>query len=51
MLHLTGSQWIQADHDTKGYRTKVKVSDADLAAVALHRHDFHDDWNYTITGG
>jgi hypothetical protein len=42
---------IQAEHDTKGYRTKVKISDAELAAVALHRHDFHGDWNYTITGG
>jgi hypothetical protein len=40
---------IRAEHDTKGYRTKVKVSDAELAAVPLRRHEFHGDWNYTIT--
>ena len=40
---------IRAEHDKKGYRTKVKVSDAELAAVPLRRHEFHGDWNYTIT--
>jgi hypothetical protein len=24
------------------------VSDAQLAAVPLNRHEFHGDWNYTI---
>ena len=27
-----------------------KVSDAELAAVPLTRHDWHGEWNYTITG-
>jgi hypothetical protein len=27
----------------------VKVGDAELAAVPLTRHDFHGDWNYTIS--
>jgi len=27
----------------------VKTSDAQLAAINLTRHDFHGDWNYTIT--
>ena len=40
---------IRAEHDKKGSRTKVKVSDAELAAVPLRRHEFHGDWNYTIT--
>ena len=40
---------IQAERDYTGYRTGVKVSDAELAAVPLHRHEFHGDWNYTIT--
>ncbi|MBM3601880.1 MAG: hypothetical protein FJX35_27105, partial [Alphaproteobacteria bacterium] len=26
-----------------------KVSDAELAAINLARHEFHGDWNYTIT--
>jgi hypothetical protein len=39
---------IRAEHDTKGYRTKVKVKDEELAAVPLRQHEFHGDWNYTI---
>ena len=26
----------------------VKVSDAELAAVRITRHDWHGEWNYTI---
>ncbi len=40
---------IEAEHDHTGYRTGVKISDAQLAAVPLKRHEFHGDWNYTIT--
>jgi hypothetical protein len=40
---------IEAEHDHTGYRTGVKVGDAELAAVPLTRHDFHGDWNYTIS--
>jgi hypothetical protein len=39
---------IEAEHDTKGYRTGVKIKDAELAAVPLRPHEFHGDWNYTI---
>jgi hypothetical protein len=39
---------IRAERDQTGYRTKVKISNATLAAVPLRRHDFHGDWNYTI---
>ena len=39
---------IRAERDQTGYRTKVKISNAELAAVPLRRHDFHGDWNYTI---
>ena len=39
---------IRAEADTNVYETGVKVSDAELAAVPLTRHDFHGDWNYTI---
>jgi hypothetical protein len=27
----------------------LEVSDAQLAAVNLHPHDWHGDWNFTIT--
>jgi hypothetical protein len=39
---------IEAEHDTKGYRTGVKIKAAELAAVPLQRHEFHGDWNFTI---
>jgi hypothetical protein len=39
---------IQAAYDPNWYPTGVKVSDAELAALPLHRHDWHPDWNYTL---
>jgi len=39
---------VQAALDTNAYPTKVKVSDAEMAALALTRHAFHGDWNYTL---
>ena len=39
---------IRAERDQTGYRTRVKISNVELAAVPLRRHDFHGDWNYTI---
>lgn len=39
---------IRADHDPTQYPKGVKISDAQLAAIALTRHDWHGDWNYTI---
>jgi DNA-binding phage protein len=39
---------VQAELDPAVYPTKVKVSDADLAAVRLTPHAFHGEWNYTI---
>jgi hypothetical protein len=40
---------IQADHDPNWYPTGIKITDAQLAAVPLHPHHFHGEWNYTIT--
>jgi hypothetical protein len=40
---------IRAERDEGCYETGVKVSDKELAALPLKRHDFHGDWNYTIT--
>jgi transposase len=39
---------IYARLDERSYPDKVKVSDAQLAAVQLEGHEFHPDWNYTI---
>ena len=39
---------IQADHDPTEYPKGVKISESQLAAIPLTRHDWHGDWNYTI---
>jgi hypothetical protein len=39
---------IYAELDSGRYRTGIKVSDAELAALNLKRADFHGDWNYTL---
>jgi hypothetical protein len=40
---------VRAALDPKRYRTQVKVSDEQLAGVRIKLHDFHGDWNYTIS--
>lgn len=40
---------VKAALDTRHYDTKIKVSDADLAQLRLKRHEFHGEWNYTIS--
>jgi hypothetical protein len=40
---------VHAELDQGIYPLGVKVSDTELAAVPLARHDFHGEWNYTIT--
>jgi len=39
---------VQADLDTGHYPLGQKVTDAELAAIPLQRHDLHPDWNYTV---
>jgi Rhodopirellula transposase DDE domain len=39
---------VYARLDEADYPKGVTVSDAEIAQVHLHRHDFHGDWNYTI---
>jgi hypothetical protein len=39
---------IKAERDLGYYETGAKVSDKDLAALPLTRHEFHGDWNYTL---
>ncbi len=40
---------IRAALDPARYPTGIKVTDKDLADVALKRERFHGDWNYSIT--
>jgi hypothetical protein len=40
---------VKAALDTNHYATKIKVSNAELAKVRLTPHEFHGEWNYTIS--
>jgi hypothetical protein len=39
---------VRAQLDTGSCPTGVKVSDQQMAALAITRHDFHGDWNYCL---
>jgi Rhodopirellula transposase DDE domain/Helix-turn-helix of DDE superfamily endonuclease len=39
---------VRAELDTGSYPTGVKVDDAQVDALAMTRHRFHGDWNYTL---
>ncbi len=39
---------VKAELDENTYDAGIKVSDADLAAVAIKRDEFHGEWNYRI---
>ena len=39
---------MHAELDPGSYATGAKISDAQLAALPLTRHDWHPDWNYTL---
>lgn len=39
---------VEAERDEGAYPTKVKVSDAEMAALRITPHPFHGEWNYTI---
>jgi hypothetical protein len=40
---------VKAALDTNHYPTKLKVSDKQLERLRLKRHEFHGDWNYTLS--
>ena len=40
---------VYARLDETDYPKGIEVSNAELAKVNIHRHDFHGDWNYTIS--
>jgi len=39
---------VYARLDDGEYPAKIRVSDAELDAVNLHRDEFHPEWNYTV---
>ena len=44
----TTSLTVRCEIDDNLYPKGVSVSDAEMAAINIQRHDFHGDWNYTI---
>ena len=39
---------VRAKLDRNSYPKGLKVPDQEMAALAIRRHEFHGDWNYTI---
>jgi len=40
---------VKAALDDSHYETAIKVSDEELASLRLTPHQFHGDWNYTVS--
>jgi hypothetical protein len=40
---------VRAERDLGWYQTGIKVTNTELAAVPLSPHDWHGEWNYTIS--
>ena len=40
---------VRCEIDPNSYPAGIKVADAELASINLQRHDFHGEWNYTIS--
>jgi DDE family transposase len=39
---------VYAQLDERTYPDKIRIPDAEIAAIALTGHDFHPEWNYSI---
>jgi hypothetical protein len=40
---------VKAAVDTNPYPTKIKVTDEQLGHLRIKRHEFHGEWNYTLS--
>jgi DDE family transposase len=40
---------VRSAIDPNHYDTDVKVSDAELTRLRLRPHEFHGEWNYTLS--
>ena len=45
----TSGLTIHARHDDNTYEKGIKITDNELAALNITGHDWHPDWNYTLT--
>jgi Rhodopirellula transposase DDE domain len=39
---------VHAELDEREYPTGIRISDAEMDALPINRHDWHGDWNYTM---
>jgi hypothetical protein len=39
---------VRCEIDANVYPKGVKVEDDEMAALNIHRHEFHGEWNYTL---
>ena len=39
---------IQTAVDTSPYVKGIKITDAEMVALGIHKNDFHGEWNYTL---
>jgi hypothetical protein len=42
---------VRCELDPNLYPTKIKVTKRERDTIPLRRHEFHGEWNYTITAG
>jgi hypothetical protein len=42
---------VRSEIDPGSYPTGIQITDAQIASLNLERHEFHGDWNYTISPG
>ena len=40
---------VRCELDTNSYPKGIKVSNSQIKAINLTRHDFHGEWNYTVS--
>jgi len=40
---------VTCELDIKTYDTGIKIKDEDMKSINLEKHDFHGEWNYTIS--
>ena len=40
---------VQCELDANSYPKGVRISDAEMAEINITHHDFHGEWNYTIS--
>lgn len=40
---------VQCELDPNLYPTKIRITKSQQESIPLRRHEFHGEWNYTIT--